>query len=390
MKGRLTGALDRYTARNENSVPAVAVDDSRIAVLGARSAPKRHRRTSQGHHGISRACPWLVTVGVVLGVTGSAEQAIPRTPDGRPDLQGLWEYATITPLERPQSATDLVMSEAGARALEKGVADRVERLARPSDPNRGAPPVGGLVSARTGEPGVGGYNNFYIDSGSVVAKIDGTYRTSLIIDPPDGRIPALTAEARQRAVARAAARKGREFDHPELRPLAERCLLSFGSTTPLLPNYFYNNNIQIVQTPDHVMIVAEMVHDVRIIRMNAEHLPKHIRQWMGDSVGRWEGDTLVVDTTNFHPQQIFRGQPSDNLHVIERFRRADAHTIVSRFTIDDPSTYTRPWTGEVPFRASQEQIYEYACHEGNYALENILRGERRRDQAREAARKPQP
>jgi hypothetical protein len=328
-----------------------------------------------------------VVVGVVFGITGSARQGVPRTPDGKPDLQGIWDYATITPIERPASVKDLVMSEAEAMRLEKGAADRVDRLARPSNPNRGAPPAGGLVSARTGETGVGGYNNFYIDSGSVVAKIDGTFRTSLIIDPADGRIPALTAEALERTLARAAARKGREFDHPEYRPQAERCLLSFGPTTPLLPNYFYNNNIQIVQTPDHVMILLEMVHDVRIVRMNGAHPPKHIRRWMGDSIGRWEGDTLVVDTTNFAPQQMFRGQSADSLHVIERFRRVDAETMVMRFTIDDAATYTRAWTGEVPFRASRELIYEYACHEGNYALENILRGERKRDQER-STKKP--
>ena len=331
----------------------------------------------------------MVAVGVVLGMTGSAQQAIPRTPDGRPDLQGIWDYATITPLERPASVTDLAMSEAAARALEKAAADRVERGARPSDPNRGAPPVGGLVSARTGETGVGGYNNIYIDSGDLVARIDGVYRTSLIVDPPDGRVPALTPEARQRSMARAAARKGREFDHPEFRPVGERCIVSFGSTSPLLPNYFYNNHVQIVQTPDHVLILTEMVHDARIVRLNAEHLPPHVRPWLGDSVGRWEGDTLVVDTTNFPPQHLFRGQSAERLHVIERFRRVDAHTIVLRFTIDDPTTYTRPWTGEVPLRASTEAIYEYACHEGNYALDNILRGERSRDRAREAAKKPQ-
>ena len=330
----------------------------------------------------------IAAVGVVLGVTGSAEQAIPRTPDGKPDLQGIWDYATITPLERPASVTDLAMSEAAATALEKGVADRIERLARPSDPNRGAPPVGGQLSARTGETGVGGYNNFYIDSGDVVAKIDGVYRTSLVVDPPDGRVPAITPEARQRSMARAMARKGREFDHPEFRPVGERCIISFGSTSPLLPNYFYNNHVQIVQTADHVMILTEMVHDARIVRINAEHLPAHVRPWLGDSVGRWEGDTLVVDTTNFPAHHMFRGMSAENLHVIERFRRVDATTIVLRFTIDDPTTYTRPWTGEVPLRASRDAIYEYACHEANYALENILRGERRRDQERDAAKKP--
>ena len=166
------------------------------------------------------------------------------------------------------------------------------------------------------------------------------------------RFPPLTPEARQRNAARLAAMKGRgQFDHPEFRPLGERCIMSFGSNAgpPMLPNYFYNNNYQIVQTKDHVMILVEMVHDVRVIRMGGERLPKHLRPWMGDSIGRWEGDTLVVETTNFHPLQTFRGA-SENLKVIERFTRADADTILYKFTIDDPTTFTQPWSGEVPFR----------------------------------------
>jgi len=146
----------------------------------------------------------------------------------------------------------------------------------------------------------------------------------------------------------------------------------------MLPNYFYNNNYQIVQTKDHVMILVEMVHDVRVIRMGGEHGPKHLRPWMGDSIGRWEGDTLVVETTNFHPLQIFRGA-SENLKVTERFTRTGPETILYKFTIDDPTTFTRPWSGEVPFTRTNELIYEYACHEGNYALSNILSGERARE-----------
>jgi hypothetical protein len=169
-----------------------------------------------------------------------------------------------------------------------------------------------------------------------------------------------------------------------MRPLAERCLLSFGPTTPMIPNYFYNNNYQIVQTPDHVMILMEMVHDARIVRIGGKHLPSHIRPWMGDSIGHWEGDTLVIDTTNFPLQQPFRGA-AENLHVIERLTRVGPDSILYKFTVEDPTTFTRPWGGEIPFRASSEPIYEYACHEGNYALGNILRGERQRE--REAAAK---
>jgi hypothetical protein len=311
---------------------------------------------------------------------------MPRTPDGKPDLQGSWSNATLTPLERAEG-TPLVMTKEQVVAREKGFADRVERLAADSDPNRPAPPKGGDGS--TGAAGmVGGYNNFWIDPGDRVAIVNGEPRASLIVDPPPGRVPPTTPESRQRGQARLAMAKGRgQYDHPELRPLAERCLMSFGSNAgpPMLPNYFYNNNYQIVQTKDHVMILVEMVHDVRTIRMVGEHPAQHIRPWYGDSVGRWEGDTLVVETTNFHPLQAFRGA-SENLHVIERFTRTGPDQILYKFTIDDPSTFTAPWSGEVPFNRTEELIYEYACHEGNYALSNVLSGERNREQ-REAEKK---
>jgi hypothetical protein len=308
-------------------------------------------------------------------VVAQENPAALRTPDGTPDLQGIWSNATITPLERLQNVTSLVLSDEEAARMERATLERRERLNQPSDPDRPAPPKGGDGS--TGAAGnVGGYNDFWLDRGDRVAVVDGQRRSSLIIDPPNGRIPPLTDEARARQQARLKLAAGRgQYDHPEYRPLAERCLLSFGPTTPLVPNYFYNNNIQIVQTPDHVMILMEMVHDARIIRMNATHVPKHIRPWMGDSIGRWEGDTLVVDTTNFPPQQNFRGS-SENLHVVERFRRVDANTINYRFTVDDPTTFTAPFSGEIPFWALDEQIFEYACHEGNYALSNVLSGAR--------------
>jgi hypothetical protein len=330
-----------------------------------------------------------ITVVTLAPAAGQTPWKMPRTPDGKPDLQGTWTNVTITPIERRSDFPNLALTEAEAAGLEKAVADRIERLAQPSDPGREAPPKGGDGS--TGAAGnVGGYNNFWIDSGTQIAIVNGERRSSLIVDPPDGKVPALTPEARQRTAERMAAlrKRGGEYDHPEFRPLAERCLLSFGSSAgpPMLPNYFYNNNYQIVQTPDHVMILVEMVHDARIISLNAKtHLPKHIRPWMGDSIGRWEGDTLVVETTNFPSQQVFRGA-SENLKVIERFTRTDADTILYKFTIHDPTTFTRPFSGEVPFEATDEVIYEYACHEGNYALANILSGERNREKARAGTR----
>ncbi len=314
-------------------------------------------------------------------------RTMPRTPDGKPDIQGNWTNATLTPLERPGENTPLVMSKEEVAKREKGFADRRERLAQSSDPDRPAPPKGGDGS--TGAAGrVGGYNYFWIDPGDRVAVVNGEHRASLITDPPNGKVPPSTPEAAKRAQDRLAVMKGRgQFDHPELRPLAERCLMSFGSNAgpPMLPNYFYNNNYQIVQTKDAIMILVEMVHDVRVIRIGGEPLPKHVRPWMGDSIGRWEGDTLVVETTNFHPLQQFRGA-SENLKVTERFARVDAETILYKFTIEDPTTFTSSWGGEVPFRRTEELIYEYACHEGNYALSNVLSGERDRER-REAERK---
>jgi hypothetical protein len=349
------------------------------------------------HRNSGRLGVWLVVAAAMWALVPVAGQAppgiarpwtLPRTADGHPDLQGNWTNATITPIDRPQGAP-AVYTEQQARRLEKGYADRVERLAQPSDPNRPAPPQGGDGS--TGAAGnVGGYNNFWVDPGDRVAVVNGEYRSSLIVDPPTGRPPELSAAGQARAAARAERlrTRGGEYDHPEFRPLAERCLMSFGSNAgpPMLPNYFYNNNYQIVQTKDHVMILVEMVHDVRIIRLNGTHAPAGTRAWMGDSIGRWEGDTLVVETINFHPLQSFRGA-SESLKVTERFTRVDADTILYRFRIDDPDTWTAPWSGEVPFRRSEETIYEYACHEGNYALANILSGARAQEREAETKKR---
>ena len=306
---------------------------------------------------------------------------MPRTADDRPDLQGNWTNATITPIQRRRDQ-DAVYSPEEASRLEGGRAARTEALNQPSDPDRVAPPVGGDGS--TGAAGgVGGYNYFWIDAGDRVAMFDGEPRTSLIIDPADGRYPSRTDASRQRmAEASQFRRQFGQYDNPENRPLAERCVVSFGSNAgpPMLPNYFYNNNYTIVQTPDHIMIMTEMVHDVRIIQMGTpKPLPKHVKPWFGDSWGHWEGDTLVVETTNFSPTQLNRGQLSgatDNLKITERLTRADEYTLNYEFTVDDPETWTDTWSGEVPFTRLPGLVYEYACHEGNYAMFNVLSGAR--------------
>jgi hypothetical protein len=317
-----------------------------------------------------------------------AKRAIPRMPDGHPNLSGMYDLATLTPMERT-AGSPLVMTDEQASKLEKAAAAAVSSGDAPIKADRGAPPVGGDGSA--GPAGnVGGYNSFWINRGSRYSVIEGQRRASILIDPPDGRIPQLTAQARQRFARNVrptsdqGAREddpgfesGGAYDDPERRPLAERCLMGFSSTSgpPVLPNYFYNNLHQIVQTPDSVLILTEMVHDARVVRMNSEHAPQSIRKWMGDSIGRWEGDTLVVDTTNFSDKTRYRGS-TENLHIVERFTRADARTLIYRFTVEDPNTWDKPWTGEYAWPATDELMYEYACHEGNYALGNIMRGAR--------------
>jgi hypothetical protein len=339
----------------------------------------------------------------VLAITTAFAPAdqLPRLPDGHPDLQGTYDLATLTPLER-QAGTKAVLTPEEAAKLEKDTAAQRDKGNAAIKGDRAAPPKGGDGS--TGPAGnVGGYNVFWLDPGSRYTVVDGQIRSSIVVDPPDGRVPIMIPAARKRMLALLASRPTSDaqesrdpgleppgsYDDPERRPLGERCLLGFGSTSgpPALPDYFYNNLHQIVQTPDSVMILTEMVHDARIVRMNAQHLPKTIRKWMGDSVGHWEGDTLVVDTTNFNDQTRFRGS-TDNLHVIERFSRIDAKTLLYRFTVEDPATWDRPWTGEYAWPATNEPIYEYACHEANYALEDILRGARAREaEAAEKARK---
>ncbi len=285
-------------------------------------------------------------VAVVMAV--AAQGQIPRTPDGHPDLQGIWSNSTLTPIERPPVlAGKPVLSEAEARAFEKQASGLFRAQLRDAE---GAE-----------------------DRGSELARIQGVKRSALIIDPPDGKIPLLNAAARVPVDSR--------FDSALDRPLSERCLLGYGAPSgpPMMP-VLDNSNYQIVQTPDYVMILVEMVHDARIVRINGTHPPPGVRQWMGDSVGRWVGDTLVVDTRNFTDKTRFRGA-SQNLHVTERFTRGtgkDAGSFLYKVTIDDPATFSKQWTMEYPFLATAGPIFEYACHEGNYAMTGILGSPERR------------
>ncbi|WP_419942984.1 hypothetical protein [Candidatus Palauibacter sp.] len=340
-----------------------------------------------------RAAVVLAAVaGVSISVARAQDQgAVPRTPDGRADLQGNWTNGTIAPMERPQGFEAVLTPEQVAE-IEGGRQECIEAHSQLSDPDRDAPAAGGVslgcdfvLDAAAG--GTGGYNVFYLDRGDRVAVVNGEPRSSLITVPEDGRIPARTAEAQQRLGGLLAARgQYGEYDNPENRPLSERCIVSFGSNAgpPMLPNYFYNNNYTIVQTPDHVAIMTEMVHDTRIIPLSdaggPSPLPDEIQPWFGDSRGWWEDDTLVIETTKLNPEQLYAYREffgaTPNLRITERLTRVDANTINYEFLVEDPDTWESPWGGEVPFMKMDDLLYEYACHEGNYALENVLLGAR--------------
>jgi len=304
---------------------------------------------------------FLGSIVILLASGVGFGQRLPRTPDGHPDLQGVWTNSTMTPLERPaQFAGKTTLTEPEATVYEKDTVTGRNRDRRD----------GGA------EVDVGrAYNELFFDQGTKLARLDGTIRTAMIVDPPDGRIPALTPEAEKKQEALRAQARMHPADGPENRSLAERCLFWATAGPPMLPGP-YNNTYQIYQTANSVMIMSEMIHEVRVIAMDGRpHLPSSIRKWTGDSVGHWEGDTLVVDTTNFTSKTRFRGS-DENLHVIERFTRMASDVIKYRFTIEDPTAFSKSWTAELPLAAASGPVYEYACHEGNYALLDILSGAR--------------
>jgi hypothetical protein len=297
----------------------------------------------------------------IVGQTAKAQPpwTMPRTPDGHPDFQGIWDFRTATPVERPRelAGKEFFSSDEEAAEFERRAAERI------NDTLVVHPPA-------------------WLDYGTRVLR---SRRTSLIVDPPDGRVPALTPAARQKAAARAEARQ--KAEGPEAFSLAERCIL-FGAGPPIVPGA-YNNNIQIVQTRDTVVISNEMIHDARIVPTDGRpHLPPQIRPLLGDSRGRWDGDTLVIDTTNFTTETRFRGS-DENLHLTERFTRTDRDTLMYEFTVDDPTAFTARWTAALPMARSEERIYEYACHEGNYGLRNMLTSARYAEKAADEAAKKQ-
>ena len=311
----------------------------------------------------------------VTGQDPTGVRDAPRTSWGAPDLRGTWDFRTITPLERPRDmAGKEVLSEAEAEDFELRTAQRRAEADTLAVPER-------CVGSPNFVDCVGSYNQLWFDRGTQVLA---DRRSSLIVDPPDGRIPVLTPAARERAAAVAAIRR-RPPHGPEDRRVGARCIVGFNSGPPMSPSA-YNNNMQLFQTPDYVAILNEMVHDARIIPLDGRgHLPGNIRQWMGVSRGRWEADVLVVVTKNLTGQTMFKGS-GRNMEVIERFRRLDDETLLYEYTINDPESFVRPWTAVFPMHLTEAPIYEYACHEGNYSMFNILAGARAEESA--AAKTP--
>jgi hypothetical protein len=315
-----------------------------------------------------------------------------RTPDGQPDLQGFWTNATYTPLERPKNVTKEFYTKEEAAQLRR--AGSSEGGAPTTNPN---PSLGAWLASGSGAdaPKPGTLADVHYDFSQFglarsQSPVYETLRTSLIVDPPDGRIPSLTAEGQKRQAehARADREQGR-WDAAQNNELDDRCII-MNAGPPIMPSG-YNSNLQIVQGAGYVMILVEMIHDARIIPLDGRpHLSKNVRQWMGDSRGRWEGNTLVVETTNFTDKTAFRGS-SENLRVVERFTRVADDAIMYKFTVEDPATWTSPWSAELPMTKTIGPLFEHACHEGNYGLYNSLSGARaqeKRAAEQGATRKP--
>jgi hypothetical protein len=312
----------------------------------------------------------LSTFGAPALAQSAGDYQPPRTVDGKPDLQGLWTNVSLTSLERSPQFKSLVIDKDQAQRVEKMRAEYAERDSKPTDPDAPAPKAG---------QDVGGYNAFWADAGTNFAEINGEIRSSWIVDPPSGKLP--YSEAGRKTFDTELAFIRGTFDGPETRPMAERCLVGFGSTGgPPMINVMYNNTYQFVQSADHVMILVEMNHDARIIPLKDTFDSNP--QWLGNSKGRWDGDTLVVETTNFNPGESLRTFFANSFFlspdgkVTERFTRVSADRILYEFTVEDPKVYSQPWKAEMALNASPGRMYEYACHEGNYSLPGILAGAR--------------
>ena len=311
----------------------------------------------------------LVGVAAVSAVPAEAQNEPPRTAWGAPDLGGVWDFRSITPMQRPQDLADQeFLSEEAAAELEQRAVDRENRfLDLPAQRTE----AGGNVDRRP-DGGNGSYNHTWLDRGTQAV---GTRRTSLVVDPPNGRYPAMTAGGQERSAARTAHRRAQPADSWEDFSTYDRCILGFNAGPPMNPSA-YNNNMQLFQTPDHVALVTEMVHTVRVVPLDGRPaLDPAFLQWSGDSRGRWEGDTLVIETANFDPRRQWRST-TGAMRLTERLTRVDAETLLYQATVDDPETWESPWTFEVPMRRLEEDMWEYACHEGHHSMPLMLGGAR--------------
>ena len=337
--------------------------------------------------GISRAVShtvssltFLCIFTAVFAIASTAHGQAGVTEWGVPDFQGNWKNATVMTFERPaELGTKRAYTEAEAIELERRAQQAVEKDNEPLDPDRPAPAAEAL-------PPVGNYDLFWTDRGMFLPTIDGEFRTSAVIKPANGRIPERVAGFDDRMATLAAGRPDHN-DGPEGRSLGERCLVSFGNSSgPVMSPVMYNSHMQIVQSPGYITIIIEMVHDARIIKISDERSAASpaLNKWMGDSIGRWEGETLIVETKHYNPWHRYRGAPTENLTVIETLRRDGNNKLIYGFTVDDPSVYTAQWSGEYPLSRNEEPIYEYACHEGNYGIIGILAGARRLESLEEA------
>jgi hypothetical protein len=307
-----------------------------------------------------------LALGPAAHAQGANAYSPPRLANGHPDFQGRWTNTSLTVLERPADLTSLTLTEEQAMRAARVRNAASDRDNERTDPDAPAPKSGN----------VGGYNSFWIDTGTRFGRIGDEYRSSWLVDPPNGKLP--YSEAGRKLFTESFNRQRNATDGPEVRSLGERCLLGFGSSGgPPMLNVSYNNHYQIVQTPDEVVVVSEMIHD--------KHRPASMHRWMGDPIGWWDGDTLVIETTNLHPQEsmrVYYGQSlyiSKDARITERFTRISDTELLYAFTVDDPSVFSQPWRAEMIFYSTDEDSYEYACHEANYSMPGILAGGRLED-----------
>ena len=319
----------------------------------------------------------LLLISISATTAAAQEYSVPKTEWGVPNFHGVWKHATIMPFERlVELGEKRAYTEEEALLLEGAVQQKFDAANEPLSPDRSPPEVGEAL------PSLGNYDLFWREDAKFIPTIDGEFRTSAITDPANGRMPERVEGFSERMKARPTNRRSRNSDGPEGRGLGERCLLNGNFGSPVMRPSIYNSHLLFNQSPGYISITTEMSHDTRIIKITDDHNPAAMEQkkWMGSSIGRWEGNTLVVETKHFNNWQTLYGMPTENLTVVETFRRDSNNKMIYGFTIDDPTVFTAQFSGEYALSRINEEIYEYACHEGNYGMTGILGGARRLEQ----------